>query len=119
MKAQEAINIKAVNKHIYKLENKQTKDMCSNNFPPAFTDIKNVNRDIRDMIDRLPDGVRKEVRLLTKQYMITELSQEPPIRCNGHIVMQSPVLIKYKAIPTRVFEDNEEFTWTIEGHRMH
>lgn len=62
----------------------------------------------------LPDGVRKEVRLLAKQYEILEVYQEPPVR-NDYIVREEPYLVKYRHFGN----GHGEFTWKIDANRMH
>ena len=86
-----------------------------NFIPPMIEVPESVNRKILNTIMTLPDGVRKEVRLLAKQYEILEVYQNPPITCDDHIVRVEPWLVKYRHFG----DEREEFTWTIDANRMH
>ena len=76
--------------------------------------IESVNKKILNSIMAVPDNVRKEVRMLAKQYEILEVYQEPPMMCNEHIIRENPWLIKYKHFG----HGGEEFLWSIDANRM-
>lgn len=61
-----------------------------------ITRFENVNERILQGIMILPDKVRKEIRLLAKQYQITQIYQESPIMCRDKKIRESPYVIKYK-----------------------
>ena len=76
---------------------------------------ESVNSKILKRIMTLPDGVRKEVRLLAKHYEIMEVYQEPPM-CDEFIVREQSFLVKCRA---HFGYRQKEFIWTIDANRMH
>jgi hypothetical protein len=80
---------------------------------PSYN-IESLSEKILISIMALPDNVRKEVRMLAKQYEILEVYQEPPMMCDEHIVKENPWIIKYKHFG----HDVEEFLWHIDSNRI-
>ena len=86
--------------------------MNCTNFPmPDFgCNEPSVNENLLSRIMKLPDNVRKEVRLLAKQYKILEVYQDAPTM-KRDIIVESPYIIKY----INYEPNSEEFTWIIKA----
>lgn len=88
---------------------------CCNFTMPDCVREPSVNEKVLAQIMQLPDGLRKEVRLLAKQYEILEVCQEPPVMEGYLIVREQPYIVKYKHFGY----GGEEFEWTIDADKMH
>jgi len=81
---------------------------------------RDINKDILSRIMSLPDKVRKEIRLLAKQYQILSVSQEPPITIDefNHcsIVKDNDYIVKYKHFGYN--NGNEIFEWVIDSKHI-
>jgi hypothetical protein len=53
-----------------------------------------LNTTVSQQIQSLPPNMRKHIRLLTRQYEITEIRQDPPENTR-HIHKDKPILITY------------------------
>ena len=85
--------------------------MSCNNI--SYLDIPqriNTNQKILNEIMQLPDKLRKEIRLMAKQYEILEINQEPPIMHDRFILIENPYIVKYCAFGTEL----PVFEWVIK-----
>lgn len=79
-----------------------------------FDDLS-LNKKLLTQIMELPDGLRKEIRLLSKQYEILEIRKEPPTnKINDFTIKEQPYIIKYKHFGY----GNEEFEWVVDADRF-
>ena len=76
-----------------------------------------MNVNLLNQIMSLPDGLRKELRLLAKQYELLEFNHEPndliETQSLSVTVREHPYVLKYKA-----FGGNEVFEWEIEQKEL-
>lgn len=77
---------------------------------------ESMNVNLLNQIMHLPDGIRKELRLLAKQYELLEMYKEPNdlIEITSNItVRENPYIVRY-----RNFEGSEIFEWEIEEEKL-
>ena len=68
-----------------------------------------INQKVLDNIMTLPDNVRKQIRLLAKQYNILSVHRDPP-NTSSRMQRQQPYIITYDNPG-----DPKEFTWPIKS----
>ena len=91
--------------------------VCSDNPWIDFKQCPPINEQTLQSLQSLPDGIRKQIKLLTKQYLILEVYCEPPVFYEMIKVSVGDYVIIY-----RNFHDHEnEFKiyFNIEGNRIY
>ena len=73
---------------------------------------ENINKKILENIMSLPDKVRKEVRLLAKQYEIIEVFQDSAdsVEYTNKAIKKQPFIIRYRNFGCH----GEQFEWIID-----
>lgn len=74
-----------------------------------------INREILTHIASFPCSIRKELRLLAKQYEIFRVHRDPPLMHEPHQLDVPPVLIEYGHFGF----SEDEFTWEIDYSKIH
>lgn len=89
--------------------------ICTNipNITSNFYDYESVNSKVLKQIMSLPDGLRKEIRLLAKQYELLGFNKKPDEYCGERIVRKQPYVLKY-----RHFNTTMVFEWEIDPERL-
>jgi hypothetical protein len=91
---------------------------CISNFTYPFIDNVSVNQKVLSQIMGLPDGLRKQIRLLAKQYCLLSIDNEPDITYESNsierlIIRELPYIIEYKA-----WDDDQIFKWEIKSEEL-
>lgn len=86
---------------------------CSYMITPQFANIERLNNKVLSQIMQFPDKIRKEIRLLAKQYELLELLKKEDEYLDaetfGNLMLrQNPFILKYKNI-----QSDEVFEWEI------
>lgn len=78
-------------------------------------DYRSMSTKVLDKIMQLPDHLRKEIRLLAKQYEILDIYQDGNDREGGYIIREKPVIVTYRNYGD---ENMEEFEWIINQNEL-
>lgn len=91
--------------------------MCLNysSLYPFSEDLEAVNSKVLNEIMNLPDGLRKEIRLLAKQYELLEIIKEPDDRSSSDYISRGNYILKYRNFGQT---ETELFEWIISERQM-